>query len=294
MIPFDAKISEQQDTSENNQLIYVSNAGVLLNLNGRKILIDGLCREGFDLYRTTPDKMAEDILLGIPPYDGIDLMLFTHHHGDHFDAELVAAYVRNGGKAAILSTEKTVAAVRKQLGSARQDQCAAAVSRSSLEEKRGVSALPFEGEGQLISLDLAPGERHTLHLSGIEIDAISMVHLGKEYENVRNLAFLIKGNVKILHVGDGAYEVENYQGLKLDEEGIDLMIAPFPYVSLPSSRNLIQEWISPKKIAVMHLPQKEKDEYGWTESVKKSAKRADQSFPPIRFLEELGEDTAIE
>ncbi|MDF3000694.1 MAG: hypothetical protein K0Q48_813 [Bacillota bacterium] len=252
-----------------NRLTYVANAGVLLNLQGKKILIDGLCKEGFDLYRTTPDQMAEDILLGVPPYDGIDLMLFTHHHGDHFDSELVAAYVRNGGTAKILSTEKAIASVRKRLNS---EQDAA------------------DPENQLISLDLEPGRRQTLHLSGIEIEAISMIHFGEEYETVRNLAFLIRGNKIILHVGDGASEANNYQNLKLEEEGIDLMIVPFPYVSLPSSQKLIQEWIKPKEIVALHLPQKDKDLYGWIAAAKKSAEKAGQTFPPVTFLEELGEE----
>lgn len=269
-----------------NRLTYVSNAGVLLNLQGKKILIDGLCSEGFNLYSTTPDKIAEDILSGSPPYDGIDLMLFTHHHGDHFDPELVAAYVRNGGTATVVSTEKAIALLKQRLLPAREE-----FDHDQKPERQAADPDLKPGrEGQLISLDLSSGDRAVLNLSGIEIEAISMSHFGKEYETVRNLAFLIKGDIRILHVGDGAAEPENYDGMQFTEEDIDHMIVPFPYVSLPASRKLIEEWVRPKQIVVIHLPHKEKDIYGWTASAKKSAARAGQSFPSITFLEACGEE----
>ncbi|MDF2656114.1 MAG: hypothetical protein K0R19_2588 [Bacillota bacterium] len=279
-----------------NRLTYVANAGVLLNLQGKKILIDGLCREGFDLYPPTPGKIAEDIVSGVPPYDEIDLMLFTHHHGDHFDPELVAKYVRNGGTATIVSTEKAIAAIRERLQTEQEaadpDLQPERVAAVDLQPERVVADhdLQPEWEGQLISLDLGPGDRKVLNLSGIEVEAISMTHFGKEYETVRNLAFLIKGNLQILHVGDGAAEPENYEGMQFGAEDLDHMIVPFPYVSLPASRKLVEEWVRPKRIIALHLPQKEKDVYGWIASAKKSAARAEQSFPAVTFLEVFGEE----
>lgn len=297
---------KNQLTCGENRLTYIANAGVLLNLQGKKILIDGLCREGFDLYPPTPDKIVEDILSGLPPYDGIDLMLFTHHHGDHFDPELVAAYVRNGGTATVVSTEKAIALLKQRLRpeqkaidlqpecdvsvSDLQPECGAAAPELQPEWKEVDTDLQPAREEQLITLDLSPGGRKVLNLSGIEIEAISMTHFGKEYEAVRNLAFLIKGDIRILHVGDGAAEPENYDGMQFTEEDINHMIVPFPYVSLPASRKLIEEWVRPKRIIALHLPQKEKDAYGWTVSAKKSAARAGQTFPVVTFLEVFGEE----
>ena len=58
----------------------VSNAGVLIELDGVKILLDGFCT-GHGLYLATPPAIR-DQLLADPP----DMLAFTHEHPDHFDA----------------------------------------------------------------------------------------------------------------------------------------------------------------------------------------------------------------
>ena len=64
----------------------VSNAGVLLELDGVKLLLDGLCTaEG--PYLATPAPIRES-LMADPP----DMLAFTHDHPDHFDGETVEQY----------------------------------------------------------------------------------------------------------------------------------------------------------------------------------------------------------
>ena len=58
----------------------VSNAGVLLELDGVKILLDGFCT-GHGPYLATPAHIRES-LQASPP----DMLAFTHEHPDHFDA----------------------------------------------------------------------------------------------------------------------------------------------------------------------------------------------------------------
>ena len=64
----------------------VSNAGVLVDLDGVKILLDGFCRQEGP-YMATPTAIRES-LLADPP----DMLAFTHDHPDHFDGETVAKY----------------------------------------------------------------------------------------------------------------------------------------------------------------------------------------------------------
>ena len=64
----------------------VSNAGVLLELDGVKLLLDGLCTaEG--PYMATPAPIR-DSLLASPA----DMLAFTHDHPDHFDRAMVEQY----------------------------------------------------------------------------------------------------------------------------------------------------------------------------------------------------------
>ena len=64
----------------------VSNAGVLLELDGVRILLDGFCT-GHGPYLPTPAHIR-DSLLADPP----DMLAFTHEHPDHFDAHGAEQY----------------------------------------------------------------------------------------------------------------------------------------------------------------------------------------------------------
>ncbi len=63
-----------------------ANAGVLLQLDGSKILLDGLC-DRVEQYLPTPDFMVQ-ALLDSPP----DILVYTHNHPDHYSKALYAPY----------------------------------------------------------------------------------------------------------------------------------------------------------------------------------------------------------
>jgi L-ascorbate metabolism protein UlaG (beta-lactamase superfamily) len=62
----------------------IDNAGFQLRWRDIAILIDAVYRD--------PAARFPDLVTGVPPFDA-NLLLFTHSHPDHFDAETVAAYM---------------------------------------------------------------------------------------------------------------------------------------------------------------------------------------------------------
>ena len=64
----------------------VSNAGVLLQLDGVKLLLDGFCTD-IGPYIGMPAHIRES-LMADPP----DMLAFTHGHKDHYDAPLAEQY----------------------------------------------------------------------------------------------------------------------------------------------------------------------------------------------------------
>ena len=64
----------------------VSNAGVLLQLDGVKLLLDGFC-SAVGPYLATPVSIRDQLLA-----DPADVLAFTHVHEDHFHAALAAQY----------------------------------------------------------------------------------------------------------------------------------------------------------------------------------------------------------
>lgn len=248
--------------TESNNLIYVANAGVLININGKKVLIDGLNSDDLPFYKSTPAKISEQIARGIPPFDNIDVMLITHNHSDHFDVESVVRFLKKNLDTIVISNHEVISTIRKHI--------------SDIVETR------------LIGLQPKYQCEERIQVKGIDIVAFSLVHDGKEYAEVSNLAFLIDSSKKVLHLGDGSPVKENYEALNLQQYKVDLLIANFPYVSLPSARNIIEEYIKPKKIAVVHLPYKEQDRFDWINVAKKSYDRVKDNFIETEFLEDIG------
>ncbi len=65
-----------------------ANAGVLLELDGVSILMDGVCRE-VKPYPATPPEVKQALMERFP-----DVVAFTHAHKDHYDPDFAAEYER--------------------------------------------------------------------------------------------------------------------------------------------------------------------------------------------------------
>ena len=72
-----------------------ANAGVLLELDGTRILLDGVCREVFP-YPATSDSIKTELFANYP-----DLVAVTHCHEDHCDPAFEAAFQAATGRQVI-------------------------------------------------------------------------------------------------------------------------------------------------------------------------------------------------
>lgn len=251
------------------KITYICNAGVMVELDDHKILIDGLCNSALPLYKNPPAEIREQIISGMAPFNNIEVLLFTHHHSDHFDPVSTAFFLKQNQNALVISSPEVIARLNCQI--------------------------PNTENGRLIAQDLPLGDSGDFQIKGLKIQALAMRHDGKEYHDVLNLAYLIEAaDKRILHVGDAKpiaenFFTENYLTLNLTAENIDLLLAPFPYVGLPSARQLIEKYIQPKKIAAIHLPVRELDRQGWIDSTMKSYLKVKDDFIETVFLEEPGD-----
>lgn len=74
-------------------LTYTASAGLLLSDGKNKLLIDGMCKTKVPYYRSTPDELAKVIITGKGIYNNIDVIMYTHHHDDHFSLDLTNAFI---------------------------------------------------------------------------------------------------------------------------------------------------------------------------------------------------------
>lgn len=72
-----------------------ANAGVLLELDGKRILLDGVCREVLN-YPATPPEIKQSLTDHFP-----DIVAVTHFHEDHCDMDYLLAYEKATGRKAI-------------------------------------------------------------------------------------------------------------------------------------------------------------------------------------------------
>lgn len=254
-----------------NRITYIANAGVMIEVNGKKILIDALNNDKIPLYKTPTDEAREMIIQGKPPFDNIDVMLFTHHHSDHFDTDSTIEFIKHNRHTFILSTGETISKIESQLSLLNDG------TTNDLENIR------------LVQLNPALHKAESFNVNGINLQAISMLHEGKEYEAVQNLAYLIDvQGTTLLHVGDAKPYDGNFAHHNFIEENIDALIAPFSYVGILPGRRVINEHIKPHKIATVHLPYKEADAFGWIDATKRSYNRVKATFTDTVFFEEPG------
>jgi L-ascorbate metabolism protein UlaG (beta-lactamase superfamily) len=73
-------------------LTCTANAGVLLTLDGKRILLDGVCREVAP-YVATPQRIRAELSHNFP-----DIVAVTHRHDDHCDPDFEAAFVAATGR----------------------------------------------------------------------------------------------------------------------------------------------------------------------------------------------------
>lgn len=212
------------------EVTYVGNEGFLLSAPGAKVLIDGLYRGGVSGYVVIPPEIREKIEGVRPPFDGIDLILATHHHADHFDANAVGAHLTGNPRGLFVSTEQAENRLRSNFA--------------------GFEAVRERVRG----LHPAEGERVEIRTGKVLVHVLNLHH-GRD-RPVQNLGFLIEiGGMTLLHVGDTLASKADLDRHDLASERIDIAFLPFWYLEDDAWRTAVREAIRPEHIIVMHVPE---------------------------------------
>ncbi|TFG76458.1 MAG: MBL fold metallo-hydrolase, partial [Chrysiogenales bacterium] len=106
-------LSGQSTTGVPLMLTYVANMGVMVSSGDFKVLIDGLFDKPSQYYRVPSPDTLKAVMKGEAPFDGIDLVLFTHKHSDHFDAALAVRYMEARPEPILVAPSDAVEAMRK-------------------------------------------------------------------------------------------------------------------------------------------------------------------------------------
>ena len=207
---------------------YVANAGVLLTIDGRKLLIDVPIRDGIPPY-TVPSNDERTRLEGArPPYDSLAAILITHWHEDHFSPEAVAAHLRASPLTLLISSNEVVGRVR-------------AVA-ADLPAARFRAATPAAGTSLAVPLD------------NLQIHVLRIRHSPARRLPAEHVGFLVQGTKTILHVGDADASGGNFS-LLARLPPVDVALVPFWFLTdVGTATNTVAAVIRPRHMIGLHLP----------------------------------------
>ena len=202
---------------------YVGNAGFLISIGDKKILIDALFK-GFDGNYIMPQEVQDKLISAQEPFDDVDLVLVTHAHGDHIDLDMVRQHLKNNPKAIFASTQQLVD-----------------VLNDSTDRWLGFSPTIEEPESKVIS--------------DISVEAFYLPH-GPE-ARIINIGFLISVNgITIFQTGDADFDqftFEEFRSLQLPEKNIDLSFIQHYYLTGDSLHTkYVREAIGGKYVFPIH------------------------------------------
>ncbi len=217
----------ETDSRAAAEITFIDNAGFLITSGEYKILIDALFDA--DVYSSsTPEEILRQMIEGDPPFDGVDLILITHDHTDHFWPDYVLEFMQNNPGPILVSTKAVVDHMMTK--------------DASLEDR-------------MIPIDLAEGETEELVAAGIELEALNISH---GIPDLINLGFIINlPEVKLFHTGDMSAEDVNLSDLMtfgLHRKRIDVAFLPLYLFEDVKFQAHIEQGIQAKHLIPMHYP----------------------------------------
>lgn len=210
------------------EIQYMANEGVLIKSSKVQLLIDATFNKEFDYLDVLPDTELDKIKNAEDPYNSINILLATHLHGDHFNAEITGNHLLHNPNALFVGPKETVA-----------------------NFKENFTAFN-DISGRVVSI--MPGflQSETHNLKDIEIEALRFEHLGgSPWNEAENVAYLITvEGKKILHLGDSKIDLDRLKEYNIPDKNIDVLIVHF---TLLGEKEIIER-ISPKIILAGHIP----------------------------------------
>ena len=224
-------------TASEADVRYVANSGMLVTVSGRRFLIDAPIRDGIAPYATSSPEERERLESASPPYAGVDAILVTHWHEDHFSPEAIARHLSRNPRTLFISSPEVVERLR--------------TTAPGLPASRTRAVLP------------APGMAEQVDVGGVPVRVLRIRHNPTRRLPEQHVGFLIGSDTRVLHVGDADPAADNFALLK-DLPSVDLALLPFWYVLDDANRRFVAGSIRPSRVIAMHVPPQDADKISAT------------------------------
>jgi L-ascorbate metabolism protein UlaG (beta-lactamase superfamily) len=211
-------------------ITFLANEGVLLSGANKKVIIDGLFSRYGPEYATPADSTQAALQRALAPFDAIDVVLVTHHHGDHFHPVPVVQHLIANERGTFVSSSQVIDSLRGRL---------AADGRLAT---------------RLLARTTAPGTRRREVVNGVSVEMLGLPHGGARHSAVEHLGYIVElGGRRVLHVGDTEIAETSFAPFRLDTARIDVALLPQWMVTAAEGRRVIERWIRPRQVVAFHV-----------------------------------------
>jgi len=224
----------------------ILNAGVMATARTQgedsiKVLFDPLYDNHFGSLQELPADLAEAIITGTAPYDGVDLVFVSHAHGDHFSASMLTAMLAAQSGVQLVAPGQVIEAMRKE-----NDWSA------DLEVK-------------VRSIDLENGAAtQTFELAGATITGLRSPHSGwpDRHSAVHNISYRVSvptGNgeaMRVMHLGDADAADEHLAPFAefFAAKRTGLVMVPFWFYQRDDWDAVRDETLNAQEAVAVHVP----------------------------------------
>jgi L-ascorbate metabolism protein UlaG (beta-lactamase superfamily) len=228
------------------EIMYIANDGFLIKASNKKILIDALFGKFESDWCYVPTgEIIEKMETGTEPFDQIDVILISHSHIDHFNAEIVLNHLESNEAGILICPRQVMQELEKDK---RYEKLSARVKEITPAYEIGCQSVDVKGMEIKV---------WRLAHSSYYIESEETRQKYNKHENVQNLGFTIEiDHKKIFHGGDWAYDDAGRNTNPLEEEKNYLAFLGIgAYLRLygPDGR-IIDESKKPENIVLMHIP----------------------------------------
>ncbi|MBT8398169.1 MAG: MBL fold metallo-hydrolase [Gemmatimonadetes bacterium] len=215
------------------EVTYIANEGFLVSVGEDKLLLDALHENPWG-YANTPIEIREMMAKQEVPFQGIDLLVASHPHADHFSPGLVYSFLRQNPNVSFAATTATMELLQDSTGAGLQ---------TVKDQLREIN--PPWGESETLPV----GEKG-------EARFLTTNHMTEGQTPYLTLATLAKiGGRTILHLADlfPPTSIHFLEGYGLEKENIDVLFADPWFVMSQEGQHLIRDVIRPNDLILMHI-----------------------------------------
>ena len=218
---------------------YLANASILVTNGKTKVLFDPFFHKNFGQYQLVPEQTLKAVFTGLPPFDGIDAIIISHAHGDHFAADDVVRYLLRYPATKLIAPQQAI---------------------------NQVNALP---EAKKIAKQLYPIELKfqqppsTMTVDSLFVEGVRIPHAGwPQRADVENIVFRVtlkdtdKSPITVMHMGDADPDDDHYLPFKehWQQQQTDTAFPPYWFFFSSEGNYILDELINAKQHTGVHVP----------------------------------------